>query len=98
LDEIISGLCLLKKVKILNLVREEIGPKSLEALKRLFQKTIPLNFESLRIEHCKISPPIVENLLQSLTPNGQINKLELIGVEFNDQGLKLLAEFISASR
>jgi len=38
LAAIISGLCLQKKVKMLTLAREEIGPKSLEALKRLLSK------------------------------------------------------------
>jgi len=38
LAAIISGFCLQNKVKMLTLVREEIGPKSLEALKRLLSK------------------------------------------------------------
>jgi hypothetical protein len=36
LAALITGLCLLKKVKMLNLIRQEIGLKSLEALKKLF--------------------------------------------------------------
>jgi hypothetical protein len=36
LAELITGLCSLKKVKMLNLIREEIGHKSLDALRKLF--------------------------------------------------------------
>jgi len=37
LAALITGFCLLKKVKMLNLIRQEIGLKSLEALKKLFK-------------------------------------------------------------
>ena len=96
--DIIDGLVTLKDFKSLIYRGNEMGLKSVEALKPLFSKAFPNNLRELRIINCKIHCSVTEKLIQALNERSSLQRLALVNTNLSDSCMRELVEYIKDSR
>lgn len=84
-------------LKQLQLVRNDIGTKTLGALKELLQKRFPHNLDELKIEGINLKPQLTTTLMNTLN-SSNLRKLQLIQLNMNADSFGSFMDYIQKSQ
>ena len=74
--KLMKGFSFMKKIGVLELKNITIDDS--QHIRRILEKVVPRNVDSLRIENCEVAPDCFSQILQSMLESQQLKKLQIV--------------------
>lgn len=94
LAKIIKGIADMQDIKALIVKKEIFNQQCVDNIVGSLRHHVPYHLDELSIIECRISPFLIESLMQLLTTESRLRKFTLVKVQHNERSFDSLVEYV----
>ena len=94
---ILDGAAKMRDFKALTYKQNQLNLEAIQKLTPLLNKVAPNHLEEISLIDCKMTPTMIEQMMELLLESSRVNKLCLVNASHTERSFDKLVEFVEKS-